>query len=145
MNVNVYSMLENEKLQNYEILSLSLSLSLSSIILVVLIHPLNLDSFSLGRHRHVVYADTKDWDASTVPPEWHAWLHHMSDDVPTVVKPVKPVYKMDHIPMRPSHYGSDANYNPPGHWSRGQKYVFVCMCVCVCLYVCVCVCVCMYV
>jgi NADH:ubiquinone oxidoreductase subunit len=31
------------------------------------------------RHRWVVYADKK-CEASQIPPHWHKWLHHMTDE-----------------------------------------------------------------
>jgi NADH dehydrogenase (ubiquinone) 1 alpha subcomplex subunit 12 len=37
------------------------------------------------RKRYVVYAK-KDFDASQVPAEWHAWLHYISDEPPTTGK-----------------------------------------------------------
>ncbi|KAI9193521.1 NADH ubiquinone oxidoreductase subunit NDUFA12-domain-containing protein [Polychytrium aggregatum] len=37
-------------------------------------------------------------DASQVPPEWHQWLHRMTDDIPTEKTLPKP-----------------AKYNPPAH------------------------------
>uniref|UniRef100_A0A6J0VF39 NADH dehydrogenase [ubiquinone] 1 alpha subcomplex subunit 12 n=1 Tax=Pogona vitticeps TaxID=103695 RepID=A0A6J0VF39_9SAUR len=51
--------------------------------------------FFFGRHRWVIYTDKmngKDtyWevDATMVPPEWHRWLHCMTDDPPTTHPPV---------------------------------------------------------
>ncbi|NXP88313.1 NDUAC dehydrogenase, partial [Passerina amoena] len=48
-----------------------------------------------GRHRWVVYAEEMNgkntfWevDGSMVPPEWHRWLHSMTDDPPTTHPPV---------------------------------------------------------
>ncbi|NXI27537.1 NDUAC dehydrogenase, partial [Zosterops hypoxanthus] len=48
-----------------------------------------------GRHRWVVYTDEMNgkntfWevDGSMVPPEWHRWLHSMTDDPPTTHPPV---------------------------------------------------------
>ncbi|NXG73918.1 NDUAC dehydrogenase, partial [Baryphthengus martii] len=48
-----------------------------------------------GRHRWVIYADEMNgkntfWevDGSMVPPEWHRWLHSMTDDPPTTHPPV---------------------------------------------------------
>ena len=38
-----------------------------------------------GRHRWVEYADAVDYDASSVPPEWHGWLHHITDHTPEQV------------------------------------------------------------
>lgn len=33
----------------------------------------------VGRHRWVEYAEKGRYNASQVPPEWHGWLHHMTD------------------------------------------------------------------
>uniref|UniRef100_A0A8C0UTQ9 NADH dehydrogenase [ubiquinone] 1 alpha subcomplex subunit 12 n=1 Tax=Cyanistes caeruleus TaxID=156563 RepID=A0A8C0UTQ9_CYACU len=48
-----------------------------------------------GRHRWVVYTKEMNgkntfWevDGSMVPPEWHRWLHAMTDDPPTTHPPV---------------------------------------------------------
>lgn len=41
-----------------------------------------------GRNRWVVYADAQDWrsqDPSVIPPEWHGWLHAITDENPTNV------------------------------------------------------------
>jgi len=38
----------------------------------------------VGRHRWVFYAKP-NFDASQVPPEWHQWLHRMTDRVPDEV------------------------------------------------------------
>jgi NADH dehydrogenase (ubiquinone) 1 alpha subcomplex subunit 12 len=43
----------------------------------------------VGRNRWVVYAGGQDWinqNASTVPPEWHGWLHFISDENPANVR-----------------------------------------------------------
>lgn len=40
------------------------------------------------RNRFVVFAGAKDWrtqDPTTVPPEWHGWLHYISDENPANV------------------------------------------------------------
>lgn len=34
---------------------------------------------SVGRHRWVEYAEKGRYNASQVPPEWHGWLHHITD------------------------------------------------------------------
>ncbi|NXW85263.1 NDUAC dehydrogenase, partial [Alopecoenas beccarii] len=48
-----------------------------------------------GRHRWVIYTNEMNgkntyWevDGSMVPPEWHRWLHSMTDDPPTTNPPV---------------------------------------------------------
>uniref|UniRef100_A0A2N9J5E6 NADH dehydrogenase [ubiquinone] 1 alpha subcomplex subunit 12 n=1 Tax=Fagus sylvatica TaxID=28930 RepID=A0A2N9J5E6_FAGSY len=32
-----------------------------------------------GRHRWVEYAEKGRYNASQVPPEWHGWLHYITD------------------------------------------------------------------
>lgn len=42
----------------------------------------------MGGSRWVVYNTTEqhmDYDPSTVPPEWHGWLHHTTDKLPEQV------------------------------------------------------------
>lgn len=34
---------------------------------------------TVGRHRWVEYASKNRYNASQVPPEWHGWLHHITD------------------------------------------------------------------
>ncbi|VDP08966.1 unnamed protein product [Heligmosomoides polygyrus] len=48
------------------------------------------NSYFMPRNRWVEYPEKVwlDYDASQVPPDWHRWLHHMTDDTPTV-KPLK--------------------------------------------------------
>eukprot|EP00622_Pseudochattonella_farcimen_P002054 FR736908.1.p1 GENE.FR736908.1~~FR736908.1.p1 ORF type:complete len:204 (+),score=41.28 FR736908.1:41-613(+) len=38
----------------------------------------NLD-YPHGQHRWVEYADAHNYDASSIPPEWHGWTTHMQD------------------------------------------------------------------
>lgn len=33
----------------------------------------------VGRHRWVEYASKDRYNASQVPPEWHGWLHFITD------------------------------------------------------------------
>lgn len=35
-----------------------------------------------GRDRWVEYANPKNPDSSFIPPEWHAWVHHIVDETP---------------------------------------------------------------
>ncbi|MGE5517498.1 MAG: NADH:ubiquinone oxidoreductase subunit NDUFA12 [Bacteroidota bacterium] len=55
-------------------------------------------------------------EASTIPPEWHAWLHHTSD---------KPLTDMPRQPWQKPHQanatGTSGAYLPPGHDLRGGK------------------------
>ncbi|XP_070559484.1 NADH dehydrogenase [ubiquinone] 1 alpha subcomplex subunit 12-like [Ptychodera flava] len=45
--------------------------------------------YFIGRNRWVEYSPTRYWDydGSQVPPEWHRWLHQMTDDTPVDVPP----------------------------------------------------------
>lgn len=36
-----------------------------------------------GRDRWIEYSERKNPDSSRVPPEWHAWLHHIVDERPS--------------------------------------------------------------
>ncbi|KAK2161256.1 hypothetical protein LSH36_119g00028 [Paralvinella palmiformis] len=58
--------------------------------------------YFIARSRWVDYADDvgMDYDGSQVPPEWHRWLHYMTDDPPTKVPPVTRKYILDHIENR---------------------------------------------
>lgn len=47
-----------------------------------------------GRHRWVVYADKKNYDASTVTPEWHGWLHFICDENPVNHNFEDPIFKV---------------------------------------------------
>jgi len=38
----------------------------------------NLD-YPFGQHRWVEYADIHNYDAAMISPDWHGWMHHMTD------------------------------------------------------------------
>lgn len=68
--------------------------------------------------RWVVYKGTAD--PSSVPPEWHGWLHYQSDYVPTSGEPSfrRTWQKAPQANLT----GSDTAYHPPGHLlARGQR------------------------
>lgn len=73
-----------------------------------------------GRTRFVIYANPSSYDPSQVPPEWHAWLHFMGDKTPIEDPPSNYIYRLKHIPMKPSDNGVNANYLPPGHYLRKE-------------------------
>ncbi|BBM98902.1 NADH dehydrogenase (ubiquinone) 1 alpha subcomplex subunit 12 [Marchantia polymorpha subsp. ruderalis] len=62
-----------------------------------------------GRHRWVVYAD-KVYNASAIPPEWHGWLHHITDHTPEQLEG-----------LRPSRYGVEHMKNRTG---EGEQYIY---------------------
>ena len=53
-------------------------------------------------------------EASAVPPEWHAWLHHTTD-VPIPMSSRKPWQ----LPHQQNLTGTAGSYRPPGHDYRG--------------------------
>lgn len=56
-------------------------------------------------------------EPSAVPPEWHGWLHHQSDEIPASDKPSfrRPWQK----PHAANMTGTDHAYRPPGHLLEG--------------------------
>jgi len=62
--------------------------------------------------RWVMYAGSPE--ASDVPPEWHAWLHHTTD-APLPDAPRRPWQK----PYVPNMTGTAAGYRPAGHDYQG--------------------------
>ena len=57
-------------------------------------------------------------EASKVPPLWHSWLHHLSDQVPEKSYK-KYTWQKDHTPNLS---GSAKGYHPDGHvFGKGQR------------------------
>ncbi len=65
--------------------------------------------------RWVIYA--KMVEASLVPPEWHAWLHRYTDDLP---KSGDRRYAWQK-PHKPNLTGTPQAYRPPGHDLSGGR------------------------
>ena len=59
--------------------------------------------------RWVIYEGEPE--ASRVPPEWHAWLHHTVDTVPADGGKLKYPWQKEH---QPNLTGTAAAYRPPG-------------------------------
>jgi len=68
-----------------------------------------------GRRRWVLYAG--EVEASSVPPEWHGWLHHTTDAVPAE-SPLRRDWEQPHMPNLT---GTAKAYRPPGHLSKGGQ------------------------
>ncbi|MDA8250065.1 MAG: NADH:ubiquinone oxidoreductase subunit NDUFA12 [Rhodospirillales bacterium] len=66
----------------------------------------------LRPRRWVMYAGPDD--PSAVPPEWHAWLHHMTD-APIALPRQMPWVK----PHQPNLTGTPLGYRPQGHDYQG--------------------------
>ncbi|XP_046839686.1 NADH dehydrogenase [ubiquinone] 1 alpha subcomplex subunit 12-like [Xenia sp. Carnegie-2017] len=57
------------------------------------------NSYFMGRNRFVKfpYKDHRlSFDASEIPPEWHRWMHYMTDDPPNKVVPEQRKWMADH-------------------------------------------------
>ena len=67
------------------------------------------DHGAYRRRRWVVYT-TGQPEASRVPPEWHAWLHHITD-APLPASSRRPWQK----PHLMNLTGTPESYRPPGH------------------------------
>ena len=72
---------------------------------------------SLRRERRWVIYEGEP-EASRVPPEWHAWLHHTTDEVPPEGGPPKRPWQKDH---KPNLTGTAEAYRPPGHFLKGGR------------------------
>ncbi len=55
-------------------------------------------------------------EASRVPSDWHAWLHHTSDDIPPPGGLPKRPWQKEHVPNMT---GTSAAYRPSGHTFAG--------------------------
>jgi NADH:ubiquinone oxidoreductase subunit len=66
--------------------------------------------------RWVIYAEGDE--ASKVPAEWHAWLHHTTGEIPPEGGPEKRPWMKPH---QPNLTGTDQAYRPPGHTLKGGK------------------------
>lgn len=76
------------------------------------------DYMQYGRKRRwVLYAGKAE--ATSVPPEWHGWLHHTADAPIAVAKPHAWM-----IAHRPNPTGTANAWHPPGHdYSGGRRQV----------------------
>jgi len=57
-------------------------------------------------------------EASKVPPEWHAWLHHTVDEPLTHLSTEMKPWQREH---EPNMTGTAQAYRPAGHVSRGGQ------------------------
>lgn len=73
-----------------------------------------------GRHRWVEYADYKNYNASAVPPEWHGWLHYITDHTPEQLEGLKPKYSLPHKENM-SGRGDGMIYHSKGHALNPNK------------------------
>jgi len=60
-----------------------------------------------GKRRWVIYNGLAD--PSTIPPGWHGWMHHRSDEPPAAYRP----HEWEK-PHHPNWTGTPQAYRPPG-------------------------------
>ena len=61
------------------------------------------------RKRWVIY--NGEVEATRVPPDWHGWLHHTTDNPPPPSGLARQAWQKDHVPNRS---GTPLAYRPPG-------------------------------
>ena len=69
-----------------------------------------------GDRRWVIYNGEND--ASRIPPEWFAWLHHQIDGLPDEALPPAPNFLR---PAEPYLTGTPSAYRPSGALERGGQ------------------------
>lgn len=69
-----------------------------------------------GKRRWVTYNGIAD--ASRVSPDWHGWLHHTFDEVPSERPLPRKDWERDHVPNLT---GTDGAYYPPGSIVTGSQ------------------------
>ena len=70
------------------------------------------------RCRWVVYADKVDYNATSIPPEWHGWVNYINDYPPTTHEYKKPIYAIQPYITRT---GTSGAYQPKGAWSNTEQ------------------------
>lgn len=62
-----------------------------------------------GKRRWVIYHGAAE--ASRVSPDWHGWMHHTFDEVPSQAPLPRKAWEKDHTPNQT---GTAGAYHPPG-------------------------------
>lgn len=57
-------------------------------------------------------------EASRIPPDWHAWMHHMTEEPPTSDRHEHQPWEIEH---RPNPTFTEKAYRPPGHTLLGGE------------------------
>ncbi len=68
-----------------------------------------------GDRRWVIYAG--ETEASTVSPDWHGWLHHTFDEIPSETPLPRQAWEKPH---KPNLTGTPGAYHPPGSLAAAQ-------------------------
>jgi len=62
-----------------------------------------------GKRRWVIY--NGPIEASRISPDWHGWLHHTFDEIPSQAPLPRKAWEKDH---KPNLTGTEGAYHPPG-------------------------------
>ena len=54
-------------------------------------------------------------NSSTIPPEWHSWIHQIVEKSPVDNPRPEPIFQVQYVPTELSTMGTKANYLPPGY------------------------------
>ena len=73
------------------------------------------DSLHGKQRRWVLYKG--EVEASRIPPEWHAWLHHTSEEPLTEQSTRAPDWQKEHVSNLT---GTSQAYRPAGHAYKGS-------------------------
>ena len=74
-------------------------------------------SYDKGRRRR--YVTYKGYaDPTTIPPEWHAWMHYLTQEPPTVAPLKRRAWERDHLPNMT---GTIYAWRPKGSIARGGE------------------------
>lgn len=57
-------------------------------------------------------------DPTTIPAEWHGWIHHQTNAIPQESNPLRPAWQTS---PTPNATGTDAAYRPSGHPAKGGQ------------------------
>ena len=69
------------------------------------------------QRRWVLYKGAPD--ASSVPAEWHGWLHHQSDELPAATNPLRRTWQ---LPPQQNLTGTANAYVPPAITKPGRPH-----------------------
>merc|ERR1719502_1848885 len=90
----------------------------------------NTKDYPFGQHRWVEFKDIHNFDATMIPPSWHGWMHHQTDDPPhsLQLKSGKPIatgvttpFKDTHVAQPGEKYEEEFMHNWTGFKQRGYK------------------------
>jgi NADH:ubiquinone oxidoreductase subunit len=66
--------------------------------------------------RWVIYKGEPE--ATAVPPDWHGWLHHQTDEIPGETQSYRRAWQKPHVANLT---GTKQTYLPPGHLLKGGR------------------------